>query len=248
MRTLKLMLSVLMLMATFAACKKDKTDPSDPNNPENVQKVTKADLLPYYIVAERKTGDQKLAIMTFTQEGDGLKVNLHRQGYLRTLTADVTDNALTFDLDGTGTYTYRFVLEKSASGQLMVKSYLYSDKTNAAQGFEYAVLANTTTAQNFENADFKTGNLLFRFTGSKNIDWDIKERQIGTKYYPPPINQTLPITGVAPEVSVPYYALATGSFKANNDFIGAMVPSWKNVNTPILVVERNNVTYQANKQ
>jgi len=242
------MLSVLMLMATLAACKKDSNDPNDPDNPENVQKISKADLLPYYIVAERKTGDQKLAIMTFTQDGDGLKVNLHRQGYLRTLTADVTDNALTFDLDGTGTYTYRFVLEKSTSGQLTVKSYQYSDKTNAAQGFEFAVLANTTTAQNFENADFKTGNLLFRFTGAKNIDWDIKERQIGTKYYPPPINQTLPIMAVAPEVSVPYYALATGSFKANSDFIGAMVPSWKNVNTPILVVERNNVTYQANKQ
>ena len=248
MKTLKLMLSVLMLMAIFSACKKDKNDPNDPNNPENVQKVGKADLLPYYIVAERKTGDQKLAIMTFTQDGDGLKVNLHRQGYLRSLTADVTDNTLSFDLDGTGTYIYRFALEKNASGQITLKSYQYTDKTNTAQGFETAVLANTTSVQNYENADFKTGNLLFRFTGTKTIDWDIKERQIGTKYYPPPINQTLPITAFAPEVSIPYYALATGTFKANNDFIGAMVPNWKNTNSPTMVIERNNTIYQANKQ
>ncbi|WP_316846633.1 hypothetical protein [Pedobacter psychrodurus] len=248
MKTLKLMLSVLMLLATFAACKKGNNDPNDPNDPENVQKVSKADLLPYYIVAERKTGDQKLAVMTFTQDGDGVKVNLHRQGYLRSIATDVTDNTLTFDLDGTGTYTYRFALEKNASGQITLKSFLYTDKSNAAQGLDFAVLANTTSAQTYENADFKTGNLLFRFTGSKNIDWDIKERQIGTKYYPPPINQTLPIMAVAPEVSIPYYALATGSFKANSDFIGAVVPSWKNVNSPILVVERNNIIYQANKQ
>lgn len=248
MKTLKLMLSVVMLMATFAACKKDKNDPNDPNNPENIQKVTKTDLLPYFIVAERKTGDQKLAIMTFTDDGDGLKVNLHRQGYLRSITAALSDNVLSFDLDGTGNYTYRYTLEKNASGQITLKSYLYSDKTNAAQGFEYAVLVNTTSVQNYENADFKTGNLLFRFSAAKTIDWDIRERQIGTKYYPPPINQTLPVTGIAPEVSIPYYALSTGSFKANSDFIGAMVPNWKNVNSPVMVIERNNIIYQANKQ
>ncbi|TCD28576.1 hypothetical protein EZ456_04080 [Pedobacter psychrodurus] len=248
MKTLKLMLSVLILMALFAACKKGTNDPDDPNNPENIQKVSTADLLPYYIVAARKTGDQKLAVMTFTQEGTGLKVNLHRQGYLRSMTADVAENTLTFDLDGTGTYTYRFALEKSASGQLTLKSYQYTDKGNTAQGFEFAVLANTNTAQNYENADFKAGALLFRFTGTKTIDWDIKERQIGTKYYPPPINQVLPIMAVTPEVSVPYYALAAGSFKANSDFIGAMVPSWKNINSPLMVIERNNITYQANKQ
>jgi len=248
MKTLKLTLSVLMLIATLTACKKDKTDPNDPNNPENAQQVTKADLLPYYIVAERKTGDQKLAVMTFTQDGTGIKVNLHRQGYLRSIAADVADNTLSFDLDGTGTYIYRFALEKNATGLLTLKSYQYTDKSNTAQGFEFAVLANTAAAQNYENADFKTGTLLFRFTAAKTIDWDIKERQVGTKYYPPPINQTLPVTGIAPEVSVPYYALATGSFKANNDFIGAVVPNWKNVNSPIMVVERNNITYQANKQ
>lgn len=248
MKTLKLTLGVFLLIATLAACKKDKNDPNDPNNPENVQQITKTDLLPYYIVAERKTGDQKLAVMTFTQEGTGLKVNLHRQGYLRSMDADIADNTLTFDLDGTGTYTYRFSLEKSVSGQLTLKSYQYTDKSNTAQGFEFAVLANTNTAQSYENADFKAGNLLFRFTGAKTIDWDIKERQIGTKYYPPPINQVLPIMALAPEVSVPYYALAAGSFKANSDFIGAVVPNWKNVNSPIMVVERSNITYQANKQ
>ncbi|KQM77161.1 hypothetical protein ASE74_18050 [Pedobacter sp. Leaf216] len=248
MKTLKLMLSVLMLMAIFTACKKDKNDPNDPNNPENAQKVSKTDLLPYYIVAERKTGDQKLAIMTFTQDGDGVKGNLHRQGYLRSAAVDVVNNTLTFDVDGTGTFVYSFVLEKNASGQVTLKSYQYTDKGNAAQGFEYAVLANTSTSQNFENADFKSGSLLFRFTGNKTIDWDIKERQIGTKYYPPPINQTLPITAVAPEVSIPYYSLTNGSFKANNDFIGAVVPSWKNTNTSTLVIERNNIIYQASKQ
>ncbi|WP_025145495.1 hypothetical protein [Pedobacter jeongneungensis] len=248
MKTLKLTLSVLMLMATLAACKKGKSDPNDPGNPENIQKVAKTDLLPYYIVAERKTGDQKLAIMTFTQDGDGLKVNLHRQGYLRSITAALTDNVLSFDLDGTGTYTYSYKLEKNASGQLTLKSYLYSDKTNTAQGFEYAVMANTTTAQNYENADFKTGNLLFRFSAAKTIDWDIRERQIGTKYYPPPINQTLPVTAMAPEVSIPYYAIGTGGFKANSDFIGAMVPNWKNVNSQVMVIERSNIIYQANKQ
>jgi hypothetical protein len=246
MKFFKQTLSVLMLIATLTSCKKDKINSDDPNHPEKV--VTKTDLLTYYIVAERKTGDAKLAVFTFTQEGSDLKANLHRQGYLRTITADLTNNILTFDLDGTGSYISSFTFEKNVSGQLTLKSYQYTDKTNTAQGFEYAALASTTANINYEGADFKAGDLLFRFTEAKNIDWDIKQRQIGTKYYPPPINQVLPIMAVAPEVSVPYYALSICSFKANNEFIGAMVPNWKSTNSSIMVIERNNIIYQANKQ
>ena len=141
-----------------------------------------------------------------------------------------------------------FLLEKNASGQIALKTFQYTDKTNAAQGFDYAVLVGPNSTQTYENGSFKSNSILFKFSDTKTIDWDIKERQIGTKYYPPPINQTLPIMGNAPEVSIPYYAIASGAFKANNDFIGAMVPSWKATSSPAIIVERNNILYLGLKQ
>lgn len=245
---MKILMSILLLVVTFAACKKGKDTPDDPNNPDPALQVTKEDLVPYYIVAERKAGDNKLTVIYFSKEGGSINVNLHRQGYLRSAAVNLDKSGFSFDLDGTGNNVYSFVFEKNTEGKISLKSYDYVDKANAAQGIEYAVLGTQGSIPSYENASFKSGNILFQFSATKNIDWDIKTRQIGTKYFPPPINQTLPVMGEAPEVSVPYYAISVAAFKANNDFIGALVPNWKGTTTPLLLVERNSVIYPAVKQ
>jgi hypothetical protein len=151
-------------------------------------------------------------------------------------------------MDGNGNFVYSFVFEKSTEGKISLKSYTYTDKANAAQGIAYAVLGIQGSIPSYENGSFKSGDILFQFSAAKNIDWDIKTRQIGTKYYPPPINKVLPLMGEAPEVSIPYYGISTAGFKANNDFIGALVPNWKDTTTPLLLVERNSVIYPSVKQ
>lgn len=245
---MKILMGILLLIVAFAACKKDKANPDDPNNPDAALAVSKEDLMPYYIVAERKAGDNKLAVFYFSKEDNAIKVNLHRQGYLRSGEVNMDNSGFTFDLEGNGNFVYSFAFEKSAEGKISLKSYNYTDKANAAQGITYAVLGSQGSIPTYENGSFKSGEILFQFSAAKNIDWDIKTRQIGTKYYPPPINKVLPLMGEAPEVSVPYYGISAAGFKANNDFIGALVPNWKDITTPLLLVERNSVIYPSVKQ
>jgi len=245
---MKILMSMVLLIVAFAACKKEKANPDDPNNPDAELAVSREDLIPYYIVAERKAGDNKLAVFYFSKEGNVVKVNLHRQGYLRSGEVNMDKSGFTFDLEGNGNFVYTFVFEKSAEGKVSLKSYSFTDKANAAQGFEYAVLGTQGSIPSFENGSFKSGDILFQFSAARNIEWDIKSRQIGTKYYPPPINKVLPVMAEAPEVSVPYYGISPAGFKANNDFIGALVPSWKDTATPLLLVERNSIIYLSVKQ
>jgi len=246
MKTKNVIIGLLMLVITFSACKKDKVAADDPNDPAVT--VTQDDLLPYYIVASRKAGDSKLAVFYFSKEGNTVKINLHRHGYLRIGNVTIDKSNLNFDVDGTGNTVYNFVFEKDVAGKLSLKSYSFTDKSNASQGIEYAVLGNQPAAPVYENSKYKSGALAFEFSAAGKIDWDVRSRQIGTKYYPPPINQTLPVMAIAPEVSVPFYGISNAGFKAGEDFIGAFVPSWKDSGTPLLLVERNNTIYPAVKQ
>lgn len=241
-----IMMGLFMLVITFSACKKDKLAADEPNDPAVT--VIQEDLIPYYIVASRKADERKLAVFYFSKEGNTVKINLHRQGYLRTGNVNIDKSSLNFDVDGTGNTVYNFVFEKDVAGKLSLKSYSFTDKSDASQGIEYAVLGNQPAAPAYENSKYKSGTLAFEFSATGKIDWDVKTRQIGTKYYPPPINQMLPIMAIAPEVSIPFYGISNAGFKAGEDFIGAFVPSWKDSGTPLLLVERNNTIYQAVRQ
>jgi hypothetical protein len=249
-KTLK-MLPVLFL-AVFVSCSKGGSPNPDGGDGTTVKTVTGQDMLNYYIVGQRKSGTGKLAVLYFTQDGSTVKTNFHRMGVLRVNDISVSGSTLKFDGNNDGKAVYTFEIEKSADGSLKLKSYQYVDTTDPAQGLDYAVLVKKTDAIAFENSSFKAGDLLFKFSTAANVntmEWDIKNRQTGTKYYPPPINQTLPVFGIAPEVSKAYYSLADLGWKANDDaFIGVSVSSWTDSTTPVMLVERNSIIYEGIKQ
>lgn len=244
----------LLLVVLFASCKKDSNNagPNDGGGNGTDNAVVTKDLLDYYIVAQRKAGAARINILYFTQDGNAIKANMNGKGFLRSTAVTISGSTLKFDTNGDGVFVYTFAFEKGTDGKVKLKSYQYTDTSNPDQGLVYATLANKADAPAFENSSFKSGDILLKFNTANNastMDWDIKSRQTGTKYYPPPINQTLPVFTVAPEVSSPYYTLLNVGWKSNNDeFIGASVPAWNNVNTPVMLIERNSIIYLCSKQ
>jgi hypothetical protein len=253
LKKLSNLLLLISMLSVFTSCKKDNTSPDSNENSENIDKgITKEEMLDYYIVTERKSGDKKLGVLYLTQENNSIQMTMHGKGYLRTKELTIANSTFSFDMDGNGKLVYTFTVEKGADGKLKLKSYQYTDNADANQGLAYAVMAKKTDAVPFENSTFKTGDLQLKFTTANNtntLDWDIRSRQTGTKYYPPPLNQTLPVFGIAPEVSVPYYTLLNLGLKSNNDeFMGACVPNWKDSGIPSVLVERGSTIYLCTKQ
>jgi len=241
MKNILKMLAILLITIVVSCKKKDANpinDPQNPdiNNPVGATGIAMSELLDYYIVSERKTSNTKLAIMYFTKEGDVIKANIHGRGYLRTKEVTAVNSSFSFETEGFGAYTY--VLEKDATGRIKLKSYAHN------QGeVNYALLVKKTEALAFANSSFKAGDLLFKFNNPGSLEWDIQTKIIGYTTGPPPLRIVTPIYATGPELTLPYYSLLDLGFKSNNDqFLGITVPSWKDSNTPIMLVENNGAT------
>jgi hypothetical protein len=242
-------LPVLLLLA-FIGCKKNGAAPGKDNenpgidNPANNKGINVNELRDYYLVTERQTGNSKLAIMYFSQEGNVVKANLHGSGYLRSKEVVMTNSAFSFNSDGFGTYNY--TLEKDASGTVKLKSYDF----NGGNNLVYALLIKKSDALPYAASSFKADNLLFKFKNPTTLEWDFQNRVVGFNTGPPPLNLKTPFFENRPEVTLPYYSLLDLGFKSNNDeFIGVTVPSWKDSNTPLLLIERNGTSVlKATKQ
>ncbi|UIR55637.1 hypothetical protein LZQ00_15370 [Sphingobacterium sp. SRCM116780] len=246
MKNLRIIFKITLFTLTMVivSCTKGSDQPGEVVPPEN-STVKVDDLLDYYIVSAQKTGATKLAVMSFEKDGDVVKASVHGRGYLRVKNIVVENSILSFDTEGFGSYQY--TLEKDATGVLHLKSYSYTGNTT----IDYAILAKKSTAFAFTNTTFKTKSgtedLVFKFTNTNTLEWDIRVRQIGTKV----INgQPIPIIGTGPDFTKPFYSLGTVGFKTNTDeFIGVAVPSWKDANVPLLLVENGaSAIMKAEKQ
>jgi hypothetical protein len=242
MKSLKSLYALLpiFLMLTIFGCKKNNAGPENDNdnpgidNPSENKGISMNELLDYYLVTERKTGNTKLAVMYFSQEGNVVKANLHGSGYLRSKEVVATNSSFSFNSDGFGTFNYS--LEKDATGTIKLKSYDVNSGTDLA----FALLVKKTNAPSFSGSSFKAGDLLFKFKDPTTLEWDFQNRVVGFTTGPPPLNLKSPIFEYKPEFSLPYYSLLDLGFKTNNDqFIGITVPSWKDSNTPVLLLEKN---------
>ena len=227
----------LLLLLVFVGCKKNNVTPdNDPgnDNPEEVKGISMDELLDYYLVTELKSGDTKLAVMYFTKEGDVVKASLHGGGYLRSKEVVATNSTFSFNSDGFGTYNY--TLEKDESGMIKLKSYDF----NGGGDLDYALLIKKTNALPFVNSSFKAGDLLFKLTSPTTLEWNFQNKIIGYNVGPPPFYIKTPIIVNGPELTLPYYSLIDLGFKTNNDqFIGITVPSWKDSNTPVMLIEKH---------
>jgi len=230
----------ILLLFVFVGCKKNSAAPGNDNenpgidNPAADKGISMSELLNYYLVTERKTGNTKLGVMYFTQEGDVVKASLHGSGYLRSKEVVAINSSFSFNSDGFGTFNY--TLEKDASGTIKLKSFDYNSGTDLA----YALLIKKTDALPFAVSSFKAGDLLFKFKNPTTLEWDFQNRMVGFHTGPPPLNLKTPIFENKPEVTLPYYSLLDLGFKTNNDeFIGVTVPNWKDANTPLLLIERS---------
>jgi len=217
MKTLKHIYKLLpiLLLVVFASCKKKSAVP-------DANQIGNDELLDYYLVAEHITGGNKLLVLYFTKEGSVIKANAHLQGYFRASEVVVKNSAFNIDYNGDGKSMYNFVLEKDAEGTLKLKSYDFQ-YNGVGNQLAYAMMAKKTEAFAFANLSFKTGNTIFSFTsngGAEVLNW--------------------------PGDASPYYRLINIGFKTNNDrFLGVTVPNWNGVNSPVLLVEKEDALYVA---
>ncbi|MET4081886.1 hypothetical protein ABIB40_001837 [Pedobacter sp. UYP30] len=226
----------IILLFVLVSCKKNAVKPTgdDPvgKEPIEVKGIGMNELVDYYLVTERKTGNTKLTLMTFTNEGNVTKASVHGVGFLRIKEVAATNSVFSFDTEGFGTYSY--TLEKDANGTIKLKEYSFNGGTDIA----YALLVKKTDAFAIENSSFKAGELLFKINNT-NVEWDIQKRIVGTKTGPPPLHLVTPIYLTGPAEKLPYYALVNFGFKTNNSqMIGLTVPAWLGTNNPVMLVEK----------
>lgn len=235
------MLPVLLLLV-LVSCKKKEVKPEEET--EVVIPVTAKDLLDYYIVAEHKTGGDKLLVAYFELEGSTIVFRARRQGdlyYKRENTVAIEDGQFSIDWNGDGrTAVYRFAIEKDANGHLKLKTY---DFTFNGEGnlLAYAVLAKKTEALPFAGDNFKMirANVSFdavkngiplnftTFLGGKVLFWPTRDADNSMDWYLDLINI---------------------GFTTKANLLGVTVPSWKGINTPIMLIEIDDLLFIAAKQ
>ena len=244
MMTLKNAIKMLPLMLLFlsVSCKKDKVKPEVVSDP-----VTTKDLADYYIVAQHKTGGHRIMVAYFELNGDVLTVKATRQGVYNVLgvavshSVTVENGQFSIDWNGDGrTSMYRFTMEKDASGRLQLKAYDF-EFNGEKNLLAYTILAKRTEALPFDDHDFKmiASNLSFEtvkngiplsfttFLGGKILWWPTRTTD----------NQL-----------DPYDNLIDIGFISKANVLGVTVPYWKGINTPIMLIEIENLLFIAAKQ
>lgn len=241
LRTTLKMLSILLVLAS-ASCKKEDVAPEPIVDP-----ITTNELLDYYIVAEHKTGGHRMMVGYFERSGNTIMVKATRQGIYKNIGVAVDhgvtieNGSFSIDWNEDGrTAMYRFSVEKDTNGSLKLKTYDFEfngEKNNLA----YAILAKKTEALPFEDHDFKmaASNLPFetvkngiplsvtKFLGNKIIFW--------------------PTRNIDTQVD-PYANLINIGFITKANVLGVTVPYWKGINTPIMLIEIDDLLFMAAKQ
>jgi len=248
MKTIKNTLSMLtiLLLSVTIGCKKDKIYPEGQDPNQNLaNSVSATDLENYYLVGETN-GTKKLFVIYFSKEGSTVKANMHLTGALRVSDAVVANSKFSLDFDANANRLYNFEFEKDAAGSVKLKNYSLNDKTTPSLKIDHAILVKKSDSPVFTNSNFKIGTFQFKLNSASSIEWDIQIRRIGTTV----INgEPFPIMAAAPEFTKPFYSLNNLGFKSNDDdFFGISVPNWKNITTPILLLERAGIVTTATKQ
>ncbi|WP_235159112.1 hypothetical protein [Dyadobacter sp. CY351] len=210
------MLPILVLV--LGSCKTKSPDPQ--NTP-----ITMSDLADYYLVAEHKTGGNKLTIISFAKDGDVVKADIHLQGMLRILEGTLQGSTLSLDFHSNGQSIYSFELEKNADGSLKLKSYdfIYNGEGNQ---LSYAVLAKKSDAFSFDNSSFKVNSERLKF---------IKDNDAETLWW---FGRSYLV-----------YKLANVGFKSNQDeLMGAAVPNWRGIAKPVMLIEQEDKIWIAEKE
>ena len=206
------MLPILFLV--LGSCKEKSTDPEN---------ITVSELADYYLVAEHKTGGNKLLVLSFTKDGNVVKANGHLQGLLRIHEASVENGTFNFDYNSDGKSMYSFDFEKGSDGNLKLKSYDFT-YNGASDQLSQAVLVKKTDAFLFTNKLFWVLALAFQIETPNNTE--VLQWLDGKRF--------------------PVYRLDNFGFKSNNDeFLGVLVPDWKinGQSAKVMLVERGDSVF-----
>ncbi|MCF2443321.1 hypothetical protein L0657_05075 [Dyadobacter sp. CY345] len=213
------MLPILLLV--LGSCKEKSADPQN-------AVISTSELADYYLVAERTNTNQRLVVFYFTKDGDAVTASSHLQYALRVKEVNVENSIFSFDFDSDGKFVYTFELERDANGNLKLKSSSYS-YSGGANELSFATIAKRTDAISFENDEFRTGSSPIKFGK------DITSNASIIKWFD---------NGI-----YPFYMLGNVGFKTNNgQLFGAVVPSWKNISSPVMLVESEDEVLVSIKQ
>lgn len=147
--------TLLLLLAVMTSCPGPKSA-----EPENTV-ITASELADYYLIAEHKSGGNKLIAISFVRDGNIVKASAHLQGLLRVHEATVENSVFRFDFNSNGESLYTFTLRKEANGSLQLQSYDFTYK-GAPDQLSQAVLVKRTDALPIMNKTYWVETLGFK--------------------------------------------------------------------------------------
>lgn len=220
-------LPILLLLALVSCKKKD----------EVAKEVATKELLDYYIVAEHAIGPNKMMILYFTEDNTAIKAQAHLFESNKVINVEAKKSAFSIDYYGDGKAVYNFVVERDATGKLILKSYSFNYN---GQGNELAcaTMVKTRAAPIFTSLSYKMipSNAPFN-TINTGIPFSIKARSSSDR-------GALLWNNVGPYFS----ELINIGFKTvDGSYMAVSLPNWKNIDKPIMLLERKNELFIAAK-
>ena len=234
MKNFKNALKILpvLLLLVFVSCKKKDATPD-----AAVEEIATKELLDYYIVAEHAIGSNKLMVLYFTEDNMAIKAQAHLLEGNKIINVVLKKSAFSIDYYGDGKAVYNFVVERDATGKLILKSYSFNFN---GQGNElaYATMIKTRAAPIFTGLSYKMMPSHAPFnTINTGTPFSIKPRSSGDA-------GALLWGGVGPYFS----ELINIGFKTvDGAYMAVSLPNWKSIDKPIMLLERKNELFIAAK-
>lgn len=146
--------ALVMLLATFDACKKDK----EATKPEP-KPVTTEELVGYQIVVAFKSPEENVPprLFHFARSGDEIMATMDGVQSRRVRPIKVTDNRFTFDSDGDGKIVYGFDLKRDEKGMVIMGSFKYQNLNTPSISMPYAVIWQSDFPE-FKNKSFTSAD------------------------------------------------------------------------------------------
>lgn len=234
MKNLKNALKILplLLFLVLVSCKKKNAAPD-----AVAEEIAAKELLDYYIVAEHAIGPNKLMILYFTEDNMAIKAQAHLLDGNKIINVDVKKSAFSIDYFGDGKAVYNFVVERDATGKLILKSYSFNFN---GQGNElaYATMVKTRAAPIFTGLSYKMipSNVPFNMINT-GTPFSIKPRSSSDR------------GALLWGSSGPYFSeLINIGFKTvDGAYMAVSLPNWKSIDKPIMLLERKNELFIAAK-